>query len=181
MEKQVLSSPMLLDALTNQNQNEMFDFLRKQLPWPIPEHVLRAAMEAIRTVALNPKQFEHIHSYISQSLDIEDTLSSRLKTLSPQDFEDLLHPVFKEDEIILIVVGGVLGAIAGLVQTRLGWGGFDSMLKAGLVVDALSFASFFFYVLPNPNEVLTIMDSVTNNKNNGHSDKEGEHISDSVR
>ena len=31
--------------------------------------------------------------------------------------------VFQEDEIILIVVGGVLGAIAGLVQWRFGWGG----------------------------------------------------------
>lgn len=165
MEQRVLSSPMLLDALTNQNEKEMFDFLRKQLPWPIPEHVLRAAMEAIRTVALNPKEYEHIHSYVSQSFDIEKTLSSRLKKLSPKNFEDLLHPVFQEDEIILIVVGGVLGAIAGLIQTRLGWGGPNATFKAGLMLIGSSITSAFFYILPNPNEILKIMESSSSKHN----------------
>lgn len=157
METRVLSSPMLLDALTNQNEREMFEFLRRQLPWPIPEHIIRAAIDAIRTVALNPKEFEHIHSYVSVSLDIEDTLSSRLKLLSPKSFEDLLHPVFQSDEIILIVVGGVLGALAGLLQTRLGWGGPNAKFKAGLMLIGSSVASAFFYFLPDASDILKTM------------------------
>ena len=51
-------------------------------------------------------------------MDIRRTLEHRLKRLTPKSFEDLLHPVFQEDEIILIVVGGVLGAIAGFLQLR---------------------------------------------------------------
>ena len=35
-----------------------------------------------------------------------------------QDFK-----VFQEDEIILILAGGVLGVVAGLVQLFFGWGG----------------------------------------------------------
>ena len=157
MESRVLSSPMLLDVLTNQNEAEMFDFLRKQLPWPIPEHVLRAAIKAIRTVASNPEQYKHIHSYVSQSLDIEDTLSSRLKKLTPKNFENLLHPVFQEDEIILIVVGGVLGLGAGLLQTRLGWGGPNAKFKAGLMLIGSMVASAFFFVLPEADELLKQM------------------------
>ena len=154
MESRVLSPSMLLDALTNQNEEEMFLFLRTQLPWPIPEHVLHAAMEALRTIASNPNEYKDIHSYICQSLDIENTLSSRLKKLSPTNFEDLLHPVFQEDEIILIVVGGVLGALAGLIQTRLGWGGHNAKLKAGLMLVSSLAASAAFFVMPNANEIL---------------------------
>ena len=164
MESRVLSSPMLLDALTNQNEEEMFTFLRRQLPWPIPEHILRAAMEAIRTVALNPSEYEDIHSYVSQSLDIEETLSSRLKKLSSKNFEDLLHPVFQEDEIILIVVGGVLGALAGILQTRLGWGGPNARFKAALMLAGSMAASSVFFVLPNADEVMKMMGMDNNYK-----------------
>lgn len=36
--------------------------------------------------------------------------------LSSKDFEGVLHPVFEEDELKLIVVGGTLGAAVGLFQ-----------------------------------------------------------------
>ncbi len=157
MEERVLSSRMLLDALSNQNEDELFEFLRKTLPWPIPEHILRAAIEAIKNVAKNQThEYDHIHSYVSKSFDIEQTLSSRLKQLSPKNFENLLHPVFQEDEIILIVVGGVLGAIAGVMQTRLGWGtGKNAKLKAALMLVSSIVASGFFYVLPDVQEILS--------------------------
>jgi len=154
LESRVLSSPMLLDALTNQNKKEMYDFLRKQLPWPIPEHVILAAMEAIQTVARNPQEYDNIHKYVSKSLDIEDTLSSRLKMLSPKSFENLLHPVFQEDEIILIVVGGVLGAMAGVLQTRLGWGGPNARFKSAVMLVSSLVASGFFYFITDLEESL---------------------------
>ena len=33
-----------------------------------------------------------------------------------QEFERVLHPVFEQDELTLIIAGGVLGAIAGGLQ-----------------------------------------------------------------
>lgn len=36
--------------------------------------------------------------------------------LSSADFEGVLHPVFEEDELKLIVIGGVLGAAVGVFQ-----------------------------------------------------------------
>ncbi len=146
MESRVLSSPMLLQALSSQNEDELFEFLRRQLPYPVPEKILRAAIKAIHNVASNPDQHEEIHRYVSTQLDIEETLSRRLKRLSPKNFENLLHPVFQEDEIILIMVGGVLGAIAGLLQTKVTFSGANARSKslAVLVGSLASSAGFFF-------------------------------------
>jgi len=145
METRVLSSPQLLDALSNQNSKEFHAFLRRKLPYPVPDHVIHAAMEAIQTVAAKPNEYNEIHTYISQRLNIEKTLSRRLKLLTPKNFENLLHPVFEEDEIILIIVGGVLGAIAGAFQTRLGWGTSHAKSKAvGTILISFAFSSLFF-------------------------------------
>ena len=35
-----------------------------------------------------------------------------MQKMPPDEFENLLHPVFQEDEWILILLGGVLGALA---------------------------------------------------------------------
>ncbi|MBK9345501.1 MAG: DUF445 family protein [Burkholderiales bacterium] len=53
---------------------------------------------------------------INTALQIESTLSTRLGELPVQDFHDLLHPVVEEDEWKLILIGGVLGFVAGLIQ-----------------------------------------------------------------
>ena len=57
---------------------------------------------------------------INTALQIETTLSTRLGELPVQDFHDLLHPVVEEDEWKLIVVGGVLGFVAGIIQCARG-------------------------------------------------------------
>jgi hypothetical protein len=147
LEHRVLNASSLLTELASgEDEGELYAFLRKQLPYPIPGHILTAAVKAINKVANNPMDYPEVHTYVEDKLDIQETLSSRLKLLSPTDFEDLLHPVFQEDEIILIATGGVLGAIAGLGQTQLGWGGpFATRNAIATIVCALS-ASAGFYV-----------------------------------
>ena len=49
-------------------------------------------------------------------MQIQPTICQKLKELPPIDFEGVLHPVFQEDEIKLIIVGGVLGFAAGMLQ-----------------------------------------------------------------
>lgn len=47
---------------------------------------------------------------------VRDIMSSRMKQLPSKDFQDLLRPCFQEDEWKLILIGGALGALAGLSQ-----------------------------------------------------------------
>ena len=56
------------------------------------------------------------YAYTEQAMEIETTIETKLKHLPPIDFEGVLHPVFQEDEIKLIVVGGLLGFAAGMLQ-----------------------------------------------------------------
>jgi uncharacterized membrane protein YheB (UPF0754 family) len=62
---------------------------------------------------------EHIHlifDYAKQALDIEHTLHHKMASLPPEDFVGFLRPVFQEDEWKLILVGAILGMVAGLLQ-----------------------------------------------------------------
>ena len=77
-----------------------------------------AAIGGIRAVAAAERH--GAHDLIDASLDLEADLSAKLKALPSAEFENLLHPVFQEDEFTLILVGGVLGAGAGMAQLALG-------------------------------------------------------------
>ena len=62
---------------------------------------------------------EHIHlifDYAKQALDIEHTLDEKMTSLSAEEFVGFLRPVFQEDELKLIIVGAILGLIAGFMQ-----------------------------------------------------------------
>jgi len=63
-----------------------------------------------------PSSISSMFAYADRSLDIENTLSSKLQSLSKHEFEDVLHPIFQEDEVILIIVGAILGGVAGFIQ-----------------------------------------------------------------
>lgn len=63
-----------------------------------------------------PTQIKAMSPYFTAALQLEKTLVDGLKNLPPQDFEGVLHPIFKEDEWLLILVGGVLGFAVGLFQ-----------------------------------------------------------------
>jgi hypothetical protein len=39
-----------------------------------------------------------------------------MKALAPQEFQDILRPAFREEEIRLMLVGGAFGLMAGAVQ-----------------------------------------------------------------
>jgi len=47
---------------------------------------------------------------------VEKTMTERMAAMSSADFQNLLRPCFQEDEIKLIIIGGVLGALAGFAQ-----------------------------------------------------------------
>ncbi|MDS1310492.1 DUF445 domain-containing protein [Marinobacter xiaoshiensis] len=43
-------------------------------------------------------------------------LAEQMKALQPAEFQDILRPAFREEEIQLMFVGGIFGAIAGTIQ-----------------------------------------------------------------
>mmetsp|Transcript_31485 Transcript_31485/g.46446 ORF Transcript_31485/g.46446 Transcript_31485/m.46446 type:complete len:549 (+) Transcript_31485:153-1799(+) len=62
------------------------------------------------------------HDYVDKKLGIEKTLRTGLERLSFKEFEQVLHPIFEEDELTLILAGGFLGFSAGFIQQLLSTG-----------------------------------------------------------
>ena len=63
-----------------------------------------------------PGIIPHSYQYTTEALDVEDTLRERMKQCTYAEFEGILHPAFEEDEMLLIMVGGILGLLAGVIQ-----------------------------------------------------------------
>jgi len=80
--------------------------------------VLHAACAAAcdRVADLLPAHLEVLHPYVDATLELRSTIKAKLELMSPIEFERVLHPIFEEDEMTLVLAGAVLGAIAGYVQ-----------------------------------------------------------------
>ncbi len=63
-----------------------------------------------------PTAVQSVNDYAEEALDIRNTLVTKMQALSPEEFEGMLRPVFKEDEWILIAVGAALGLLVGELQ-----------------------------------------------------------------
>ena len=111
----------------------MYGIVQKHIQRTI-EHTAGAAKEIIETVS-STRMFEYIRNiasfrfmqelpqnirtvfgYTEEALNLKEVLFKKMKMLSPVEFEAFLRPVFKEDEMTLILVGATLGGIAGLLQ-----------------------------------------------------------------
>ena len=63
-----------------------------------------------------PEYIDQSYEYTTDVLEIEETIRTKMTELPSEEFEGVLHPAFEEDEITLIMLGGVLGAIVGVIQ-----------------------------------------------------------------
>jgi uncharacterized membrane protein YheB (UPF0754 family) len=66
-----------------------------------------------------PETMRYIEDYATDAMDIRNVLVSKMKELSPREFERLLRPAFEQDEWILIATGAVLGFAVGEAQVLL--------------------------------------------------------------
>ncbi|MEU4252080.1 DUF445 domain-containing protein [Amycolatopsis sp. NPDC026612] len=66
-----------------------------------------------------PETMRYIEDYATDAMDIRNVLVSKMKELSPKEFERLLRPAFEQDEWILIATGAVLGFAVGEAQVLL--------------------------------------------------------------
>ena len=72
-----------------------------------------------RIAATVPEVQPEFEAYLERKLDIAETIESKLAALPKGEFERILRGVFEEDEITLIIVGGVLGGAVGALQGAL--------------------------------------------------------------
>lgn len=67
-------------------------------------------------IAALPAHVHHSYNYMEKALDLETNLREKMQALTKAKFERVLHPVFEEDELKLIIVGAVLGFLVGVFQ-----------------------------------------------------------------
>jgi len=88
----------------------------------MPIEITDAHVEEIRELLIRrfteqaPSVQPEIEKYLERKLDVAQTVESRLAALPKADFERILRGIFEEDELTLIVVGGVLGGLVGWLQ-----------------------------------------------------------------
>jgi uncharacterized membrane protein YheB (UPF0754 family) len=63
-----------------------------------------------------PMNIRQVFGYAENALDLEHILRQKMTGLTPLEFESFLRPVFKEDEKTLIMIGAILGGLAGMLQ-----------------------------------------------------------------
>mmetsp|Transcript_108622 Transcript_108622/g.315931 ORF Transcript_108622/g.315931 Transcript_108622/m.315931 type:complete len:335 (+) Transcript_108622:373-1377(+) len=63
-----------------------------------------------------PEVVPSSYAYVEKTLALEGDLTSAMRSMPSEDFEEVLHPVFQEDEWILCLLGAVLGGLAGAAQ-----------------------------------------------------------------
>lgn len=69
-----------------------------------------------KAMELAPSAFDDPAFNDDRAKVIQNIMMSRMKELTPEQFQNMLRPAFQEDEWKLIVAGGVLGLIAGIFQ-----------------------------------------------------------------
>jgi len=75
--------------------------------------VVTEAQSRVRTAS------ERLGPYLTEALDVERTVEVSLSALSNEALEDMLRPVFKDDEWLVVAVGGGLGFVVGELQVLL--------------------------------------------------------------
>lgn len=76
---------------------------------------LKKAIEA-KAIDMSLDPFDDPTFNKERGVVVERLFRERMEALSSEEFQELLRPAFQEDEWILILVGGVLGAVAGFIQ-----------------------------------------------------------------
>lgn len=96
---EMLESPIVATTLKMGMGNKELDEFKDT----IIDKSIDATMVPIRDPKLNT----------SRASKIVGLFESRIRALTPHEFQNLLRPAFKEDEMTLVVLGGVTGLLAG--------------------------------------------------------------------
>lgn len=85
-------------------------FVGQQAIRGIKDEVIQITLEEI------PHHSREIEEFLDRAFRLNDIIAPRLGGLPPEQFEGMLRPVFKEDEWMVLLLGGVLGVFVGTCQ-----------------------------------------------------------------
>ncbi len=71
---------------------------------------------AQRSVEIGVAAFDDLQFNLNRAAIVKNMLVEKMLLLTPEEFQQLLRPAFQEDEFKLILLGAVLGGVAGLIQ-----------------------------------------------------------------
>lgn len=132
--KQLLFNQMVkhiqdhVDTMLSDLTSSTFSFQGKLTTLLTPEFLLgESMMTNIRNdiIAYSMSNLPHwlcndeILILFDRSLDARNVLAEKMNAVPSSEFEGVLHPVFQSDEKKLVILGGLLGAVIGLIQTYL--------------------------------------------------------------
>jgi uncharacterized membrane protein YheB (UPF0754 family) len=75
--------------------------------------IVRKALEKI------PDTMEEAKDYASSAVDLEKLIIEKMNELSDEQYEMILRPIFKDDEMLMVMFGAVLGFMVGEIQVLL--------------------------------------------------------------
>jgi len=127
-------------VLKGPSSDKLFKLIHKQMQMAMDEYSGYAKPFVVMTVgtdryiAVKEKAVEqtidaleesmkHLHAYVYEAMDVENTVIEKVKKLSPEQFERMIRPIFEEDEWMMTLGGGVLGLAVGLFQFFVVFGG----------------------------------------------------------
>ncbi|GAB3580183.1 hypothetical protein GCM10027445_50050 [Amycolatopsis endophytica] len=135
--REVLTVPNILDELlTGPRADKLAALVRRVVARAVDEQVglirplvsatvggerLREMTETAATGALTqmPYLLRHAEPYLVEAMDLANMVEQRMLALTPEEYENLLRPAFRQEEWKLIAVGGVIGFGVGELQVLL--------------------------------------------------------------
>jgi uncharacterized membrane protein YheB (UPF0754 family) len=67
-------------------------------------------------VARLPETLAETKDYAAKTFDVENLIAEKMNKIGPEQYESILRPVFKDDEMLMVSVGAVLGFFVGELQ-----------------------------------------------------------------
>ncbi|GHF03006.1 hypothetical protein GCM10017786_40610 [Amycolatopsis deserti] len=135
--REVLTVPNLLnELLTGPRADRLAALVRRVVARAVDEQVglirplvsatvggerLREMTEtaAAGARAQMPYLLRSAEPYLVEAMDLANLVERRMLALTPEDYENLLRPAFRQEEWKLIAVGGVIGFVVGELQVLL--------------------------------------------------------------
>jgi uncharacterized membrane protein YheB (UPF0754 family) len=125
--EELLNGP-LADRVIDQIEKSVREGLESQMGWIKPIFVMSMGTDRYVTmrrhivekvIEMIPETSKQVEQYAMDALDVQNTIASRMDQLTPEEFEGLLRPAFKQDEWKLVACGAALGFIIGELQVHL--------------------------------------------------------------
>lgn len=74
--------------------------------------------DSITSMAMErlPDSIRQAQAHTTEVLDVENLIVDKMCQLTPDEYESILRPIFKDDELLVVTVGAVLGFLVGELQ-----------------------------------------------------------------